>query len=74
MQDVVTIWKTPTAQLAMFVCAEKVYGIAIAYAFADTTTIWCKALSWWAQYNKRYAYCKKPEKDLMLKGWIQNTL
>jgi len=30
MQDVVTIGKTFTAQLAMFVCAERVYGIAIA--------------------------------------------
>ena len=39
MQDVVTIGKTPTAQLAMFVCAERVYGIAIAYAFADSTLL-----------------------------------
>jgi len=29
MQDVVTIGKIPTAQLAMFVCAERLYGIAI---------------------------------------------
>jgi len=28
MQDVVTIGKTPTAQLAMFVCAVRVCGIA----------------------------------------------
>jgi len=39
MQDVVPIGKTPTAQLAMFVCAERVYGIAIAYAFTDTTLL-----------------------------------
>jgi len=39
MQDVVTIGKTPTAQLAMLVCAERVYGIAIAYAFADSTLL-----------------------------------
>ena len=39
MQDVVTIGKTPTAQFAMFVCAERVYGIAKAYAFADSTLL-----------------------------------
>jgi len=39
MQDVVTIGKIPTAQLAMFVCAERLYGIAIVYAFDDTTPL-----------------------------------
>jgi len=29
MQDVVTIGEIYTAQLAMFVCAERVYGIAV---------------------------------------------
>ena len=29
VQDLVTIGKTPTAQHDMFVCAERVYGIAI---------------------------------------------
>jgi len=27
----------------------------------------------WQPY-KWYAYCEKPEKDLKLKGWIQNML
>jgi len=40
MQDVVTIGKIPTAQLAMFVCAESVwYCYCIVYAFADTTLL-----------------------------------
>jgi len=38
-QDVVTVGKTPTAQFAMFVYAERVYGIATAYAFADATQL-----------------------------------
>jgi len=37
--DVVPIGKTPTAQLVMFVCAERVYGIATAYAFVDATLL-----------------------------------
>jgi len=36
---VVTIGKTPKAQLAMFLCGERMYGLAIAYAFADTTPL-----------------------------------
>jgi len=39
MQDVVTIGKIPTAQLAMSVCAERVYGVATAYTFADATLL-----------------------------------